>query len=53
MRRRGRGSGRARGDAGFVTAETAVAMPALVLLAALLIWGVLAAAAQIDRKSVV
>lgn len=36
-----------RGDAGFVTAETAVALPALVLLAAMLIWGVLAAAAQI------
>ncbi|MER6397543.1 TadE family type IV pilus minor pilin [Kitasatospora sp. NPDC059973] len=36
-----------RRDAGFVTAETAVAMPALVLLAVMLIWGVLAAAAQI------
>ncbi|MER7673929.1 TadE family type IV pilus minor pilin [Kitasatospora sp. NPDC096128] len=36
-----------RGDAGFVTAETAVVLPALVLLAAMLIWGVLAAAAQI------
>ncbi|MGW2253537.1 TadE family type IV pilus minor pilin [Kitasatospora sp. NPDC001660] len=47
MRRRGRGRSRVRGDAGFVTAETAVAMPALVLLAVLLIWGVLAAAAQI------
>ncbi|MFD7906279.1 TadE family type IV pilus minor pilin [Kitasatospora sp. NPDC059722] len=47
MRRSGCRRGRARGDAGFVTAETAVAMPALVLLAALLIWGVLAAAAQI------
>ncbi|MEU3561720.1 TadE family type IV pilus minor pilin [Kitasatospora sp. NPDC006786] len=47
-----RGAGRARplrprGDAGFVTAETAVALPALVLLAAMLIWGVLAAATQI------
>ncbi|MFF7990426.1 TadE family type IV pilus minor pilin [Kitasatospora xanthocidica] len=39
-------SGR-RGDGGFVTAETAVVLPALVLLAAVLIWGVLAAAAQI------
>ncbi|MQS13423.1 pilus assembly protein TadE [Streptomyces kaniharaensis] len=39
--------GHRRGDAGFVTAETAVALPALVLLAAMLIWGVLAAAAQI------
>ncbi|MFJ6139163.1 TadE family type IV pilus minor pilin [Kitasatospora sp. NPDC092286] len=38
---------RGRGDAGFATAETAVALPALVLLAAMLIWGVLAAAAQI------
>ncbi|MFJ8625975.1 TadE family type IV pilus minor pilin [Kitasatospora sp. NPDC093550] len=36
-----------RGDGGFVTAETAVVLPALVLLAAMLIWGVLAAAAQI------
>ncbi|MEU4113379.1 TadE family type IV pilus minor pilin [Kitasatospora sp. NPDC028055] len=36
-----------RGDAGFVTAETAVLLPALVLLTAMLIWGVLAAAAQI------
>lgn len=35
------------GDAGFATAETAVALPALVLLAAMLIWAVLAAAAQI------
>jgi hypothetical protein len=34
-------------DGGFVTAETAVALPALVLLAAMLIWGVVAAAAQI------
>ncbi|WP_344463006.1 TadE family type IV pilus minor pilin [Kitasatospora kazusensis] len=30
-----------------MTAETAVALPALVLLAAMLIWGVVAAAAQI------
>ncbi|MER6298595.1 TadE family type IV pilus minor pilin [Kitasatospora sp. NPDC001539] len=36
-----------RSDGGFVTAETAVALPALVLLAAMLIWGVLVAAAQI------
>lgn len=34
-------------DAGYATAETAVVLPALVLLAAMLIWGVLAAAAQI------
>ncbi|WP_371480742.1 TadE family type IV pilus minor pilin [Kitasatospora sp. NBC_00315] len=47
MRRdRAPGPGRAR-DAGFATAETAVALPALVLLAAMLIWGVVAAAAQI------
>ncbi|MFJ8443319.1 TadE family type IV pilus minor pilin [Kitasatospora griseola] len=31
----------------MVTAETAVALPALVLLAAMLIWGVVAAGAQI------
>ncbi|MFD9060355.1 TadE family type IV pilus minor pilin [Kitasatospora purpeofusca] len=42
-----RPSGRRRGDAGFVTAETAVALPTLVLLAALLVWAVLAAAAQL------
>lgn len=35
------------GDGGFVTAETAVALPALVFLAAVLMWGVVAAAAQI------
>ncbi|MEV6972041.1 TadE family type IV pilus minor pilin [Kitasatospora sp. NPDC093806] len=35
------------GDGGFVTAETAVALPALVLLAAMLVWAVLAAAAQL------
>ncbi|MCX5212049.1 pilus assembly protein [Kitasatospora sp. NBC_00240] len=34
-------------DAGFATAETAVALPALVLLAAMLLWGVVAATAQI------
>lgn len=31
----------------MVTAETAVALPAMILLAAMLAWGVLAAAAQI------
>ncbi|MEU6233182.1 TadE family type IV pilus minor pilin [Kitasatospora sp. NPDC047058] len=46
-RRRQGGRGRGRSDAGFVTAETAVALPALVLLAVMLIWGVLAAGAQI------
>ncbi len=34
-------------DAGYVTAETAVALPALVLLAVMLVWGVVAAAGQI------
>ncbi|WP_304944774.1 TadE family type IV pilus minor pilin [Streptacidiphilus sp. ASG 303] len=34
-------------EGGYATAETAVALPALVLLAAMLVWGVLAAAAQI------
>ncbi|GAA1146987.1 hypothetical protein F4556_003834 [Kitasatospora gansuensis] len=34
-------------ERGFVTAETAVALPALVLLCALLVWGVVTAAAQI------
>ncbi|OKJ16914.1 TadE family type IV pilus minor pilin [Kitasatospora sp. CB01950] len=43
-----RRAGRGRSpDAGTVTAETAVALPALVLLAAMLIWGVVAAGAQI------
>lgn len=36
-----------RSDAGYVTAETAVVIPSLVLLTAMLMWGVLAAAAQI------
>lgn len=34
-------------DAGTATAETAVAMPAMVLLMATLIWGLIAAAGQI------
>lgn len=38
--------GRTR-DAGYATAETAVALPALVLLTSMLVWGVLAVAAQI------
>ncbi|MEE1829252.1 TadE family type IV pilus minor pilin [Streptomyces sp. BE20] len=41
------GRRRRRGDGGFVTAETAVALPALVLLAAMLVWAVLAAGAQV------
>lgn len=36
-----------RPDSGYVTAETAVALPALVLLTAVLIWGLVTAAAQI------
>ncbi|MGW5231146.1 TadE family type IV pilus minor pilin [Streptomyces nodosus] len=43
--RRGRGSGR---DRGFVTAETAVVLPALVLFAMALVWALLAASAQIQ-----
>jgi hypothetical protein len=42
-----RGRSQGQGDAGYATAETAVALPALVLLLAMLVWGVLAAAAQI------
>ncbi len=34
-------------DGGFVTAETAVVLPSLILLMAMLIWGVLTAAAQL------
>ncbi|GHB69630.1 hypothetical protein GCM10010347_44840 [Streptomyces cirratus] len=35
------------GDRGYVTAEAALVMPALVLFAALLVWALMAAAAQI------
>ncbi|MCX5195939.1 pilus assembly protein [Streptomyces sp. NBC_00249] len=35
------------GDRGYVTAEAAVVIPALVLFAALLVWALMAAAAQI------
>ncbi|MCL2730249.1 MAG: pilus assembly protein [Actinomycetia bacterium] len=47
-RRRGRARppGR-RGDRGYVTAETAMVVPVLVLLTGLLVWGVTAAAAQV------
>ncbi|WP_329134725.1 pilus assembly protein [Streptomyces sp. NBC_01476] len=38
---------RARGDSGYVTAETAVVIPVLVALAALLVWGLMAGAAQV------
>jgi len=36
-----------RGDRGYVTAETALVIPLLVMVTALLIWGLLAAAAQV------
>ncbi|MFD4864574.1 TadE family type IV pilus minor pilin [Streptomyces sp. NPDC058412] len=36
-----------RGDRGYVTAEAALVIPALVLFAALLVWALMAAAAQI------
>lgn len=42
-----RGAARPGGDQGSVTAETAVAFPALVLLLGVALWGVSAAAAQI------
>ena len=35
-------------DEGYVTAETAVVVPALVLLVGMLLWGVMAAAGQIQ-----
>ncbi|MFI8343063.1 TadE family type IV pilus minor pilin [Streptomyces sp. NPDC085639] len=43
------GSRRVRGksDRGYVTAEAALVIPALVLFAALLVWALMAAAAQI------
>lgn len=37
-----------RRDGGFVTAEAAVVLPALVLVAMALVWGLLAASAQIQ-----
>ena len=36
-----------RGDRGYVTAETAMVIPLLVALTGLLVWGVMAAAAQV------
>ncbi|MGW1762797.1 TadE family type IV pilus minor pilin [Streptomyces sp. NPDC002073] len=36
-----------RSDRGYVTAETALVLPALVVFASLLVWALLAAAAQI------
>ncbi|MEU9301346.1 TadE family type IV pilus minor pilin [Streptomyces sp. NPDC048269] len=41
------GSIRGLGDRGYVTAEAALVIPALVLFAALLVWALMAAAAQI------
>lgn len=38
---------RRAGDGGYITAETATAVPALVLVTGMLVWGVMAAAAQI------
>ncbi|MFE9633210.1 TadE family type IV pilus minor pilin [Streptomyces sp. NPDC006463] len=41
------GGNRGMGDRGYVTAEAALVIPALVLFAALLVWALMAAAAQI------
>nr|WP_262386943.1 TadE family type IV pilus minor pilin [Streptomyces sp. TRM49041] len=46
--RRGGPGGRSRADRGSVTAEAALAMPALVLFTLALLWGLVAAAAQIQ-----
>lgn len=43
-----RGPVRVTGDGGFVTAETAVALPALVLVLGVAIWGVSAVAARLS-----
>ncbi|MGW6576064.1 TadE family type IV pilus minor pilin [Streptomyces sp. NPDC054945] len=40
-------SARGKSDRGYVTAEAALVIPALVLFAALLVWALMAAAAQI------
>ncbi|MEU6354590.1 TadE family protein [Streptomyces sp. NPDC047072] len=44
MRRRERGAG----DGGFVTAEAAMVLPVLVMVAMALVWGLLVMAAQIQ-----
>lgn len=44
---RARREGRGREDAGYVTAEAAVVLPVLVLFTAMLLWGLMAATAQI------
>ncbi|MFE9464479.1 TadE family type IV pilus minor pilin [Streptomyces virginiae] len=41
------GAGRGMGDRGYVTAEAALVIPALVLFAAMLVWALMAAAGQI------
>lgn len=46
--RAGRPRGARRADAGFVTAETALVVPVLVALVAVLIWGLIAACARIE-----
>jgi len=47
MRRSERAGPPGRGDGGYVTAEAAMVIPTLVTVAALLVWGLMAAAAQI------
>ncbi|MBY8881398.1 TadE family type IV pilus minor pilin [Actinacidiphila acidipaludis] len=47
MRRSDRAGRPRRGDRGYVTAETAMVIPMLVALTGLLVWGVMAAAAQV------
>jgi hypothetical protein len=43
-----RGCERGRSDRGFVTAESAVVLPVLVMFAMALVWGLLVVAAQIQ-----
>ncbi|MGW6973083.1 TadE family type IV pilus minor pilin [Streptomyces sp. NPDC054952] len=45
---RSEGNADGKGDRGYVTAEAALVIPALVLFAALLVWALMAAAAQIQ-----
>ncbi|GLW17282.1 membrane protein [Streptomyces sp. NBRC 13847] len=47
-RPRARGALTGTRDAGFVTAETAVVLPVLVVVVAALIWGLMAACARIE-----
>ncbi|GGP72172.1 TadE family type IV pilus minor pilin [Streptomyces abikoensis] len=46
--RRSDGTSGARSDGGYVTAEAAVALPVLMLFALALLWGLMAASAQIQ-----